>query len=445
MGLTSPAQAASPEDIDQAIEEGLAWLAAQQDTVTGCWDDSVGATGLAVLKFEIHAIQQGLRPCNPAYEYHDNVVNGLNYLFANAHIIAIGLQIAGDPDTDGDGIGVYFVTLLGNYRNYETSIALMAIAAGGEQNKVVDVPGSEVDGWTYHEVAEDAMNYLAWGQTDTGDGRGGWDYDENDNSGPQSDNSNSGYVVLGLSFAEGPKCDPPQVSGFALDIPEFVKDELSIWIDYIQNDVDDPIQPGDGGSGYAPYDCCPFPTCGPECSVNILKTGNLLHQMQLCGDTPETGRVQDALDYLVRHWDDANQDPGWKGQADPLTPPFTPPASYQAMFTTMRGLELLGIAEINGIDWYDDFSDVIVAQQIPGPPGQVYWSGCKWGSPVLCTAWALLTLEKAVPKPPPPPVAVGGEAFPINKLGVLVPWIGLVILLIGGITWFTLRRRRAGT
>ena len=36
---------------------------------------------------------------------------------------------------------------------------------------------------------------------------------------------------------------------------------------------------------------------------------------------------------------------------------------------------------------------------------------------------------------------VGGEIHPINRLGILAPWLGLALLLIGGATWFTLRRR----
>jgi MprA protease rhombosortase-interaction domain-containing protein len=36
---------------------------------------------------------------------------------------------------------------------------------------------------------------------------------------------------------------------------------------------------------------------------------------------------------------------------------------------------------------------------------------------------------------------VGGEAHPINRVGILAPWLGLALLLIGGATWFALRRR----
>jgi len=36
---------------------------------------------------------------------------------------------------------------------------------------------------------------------------------------------------------------------------------------------------------------------------------------------------------------------------------------------------------------------------------------------------------------------VGGEVYPINRVGILAPWLGLALLLIGGMTCFTLRRR----
>ena len=38
--------------------------------------------------------------------------------------------------------------------------------------------------------------------------------------------------------------------------------------------------------------------------------------------------------------------------------------------------------------------------------------------------------------------AVGGEAYPVNKLLLLAPWIGLAVILAGGGSWLVLRRRR---
>ena len=41
----------------------------------------------------------------------------------------------------------------------------------------------------------------------------------------------------------------------------------------------------------------------------------------------------------------------------------------------------------------------------------------------------------------PPPV--GGEAYPVSKASLLAPWIAVAVLLIGGISWYVLRRRSA--
>ena len=359
------------DDIKQAIDNGTAWLAAQQNE-DGSWGtaDKVARTALAVKKLEHHAVDCKYGYCldspfNPAYPYHTNVEKGLNYLFAHAHIIAISPQTyCPDADTNNNGIGVYFGEYQ-HHRNYETGIALMAIAESTTPDRVVDVPGSPVNGWTYYDVAVDTMNYLAWAQAET-NGRGGWGYAQCDNGTwtdiPRSDNSNTGWVVLGLQDAQ--EC-------FQIPIPQCVKDELNIWIDYIQCKT-----PGDdyGGSGYT----------APCSWVNILKTGNLLKEMAFVGDTKDTPRVQNASDYICRHWNDTNDDPGWR------------PNNYHAMYTTMKGYVSLGIHETCGIDWQAEFEEAIVDQQ--NPDGS--WSGCKWGDPILCTEWALLTLQKVVPQNP---------------------------------------------
>ena len=43
----------------------------------------------------------------------------------------------------------------------------------------------------------------------------------------------------------------------------------------------------------------------------------------------------------------------------------------------------------------------------------------------------------------PPPLAVGGEVYPINKAGVLAPWLGLMLILAIGGGILALRRSRA--
>jgi hypothetical protein len=183
-----------------------------------------------------------------------------------------------------------------------------------------------------------------------------------------------------------------------------VKTELNVWIDWVQDDVNGDAN--DGGSWYS------YP--GDGLGVNILKTGNLLFEMALVGDTPSTPRVVNATDYLVRHWNDTsgiNQPPGWNGT----------PAQYQTMFCAMKGLEYMDIDTFDSIDWFEDFSDVIVAQQnkTAGPNYGSWQNSSGRGEPVIITEWAMLTLQRVAPPPPVISVYVdikpGSWPNPINK------------------------------
>ncbi|MQY56694.1 hypothetical protein GH140_00640, partial [bacterium] len=237
---------------------------------------------------------------------------------------------------------------------------MMALAASGHP----EIYGNDL---------QDAVDYMAWAQADPDCGlhRGGWRYgaDQCD-----SDNSNSGYVTLGLGYAAAA---PPY--GFGLTIPDFVKDELSIWIDVIQDDVNGDTD--DGGSWYDPS----------WAWVNILKTGNLLYEMALVGDSVDTDRVQDAIDYIERHWTDSVAGiygTGWMNHR-------------QAMFTMMKGFEVYGIElidldndDVPEADWFVEVATHLIDTQ--NEDG--YWPWDAWGNEILSTAWALLTLERAVPK-----------------------------------------------
>ena len=381
------------EEIQQSIEDGVAWLVTQQQP-DGYWlgyGNPEAGTGLALYKLCERAYELGYEsPFVEEYPYHQHVIDGFTWLFDRLYMLDINVQdhtgwatgTLDDPDVNANGTGVC-ANLGSSYTNYTTGILLTAIAASGTPDRVVDVATSVVYNWTYGDVAQDMVDYLAWGQVEGYDGygnpkEGGWDYYPVNNTAGASywagDQSNSGYAVLGLAEAQK----------FGAVIPQWGKDELSVWIDLVQDDVDDPVQPNDGGSWYS------YPGSYDYIGVNTLKTGNLIMEMALCGDTPEDQRVMDAVDYLVRHWGDAsgvNQPPGWNGD----------PAQYQAMFCIMKGLVFMGIDMIDGIDWFVDFATVIVAQQdVTG----AWLASSGRGEPVIVTEWALLTLEKIAPPPP---------------------------------------------
>ncbi len=363
---------ASADEIEQSIERGLEWLVSMQnpDGSWGWWEQ-VAYTGFAVLKLEDRAFELAKNdpaidgPFDDDYPYRFNVEEGLRYILENAHLLEIFPQAAGDPDVNGNGTGVYIAngeSDSSQHASYATGIALMAVVGSRAPEIVVET--GDLTGWTYGDVVQDAVDYLAFGQNDFDWPRGGWGYMHNAG---WSDNSNTGYVVLGLDFAE------TATFGFQAIVPAFVKDELNFWIDFIQNDVNGDAE--DGGSGYS----------HPDDWVNILKTGNLIYEMAFCGDEADHPRVVDAVDYIERHWYDNDPDPGFRQN------------HYQAMYTMMKGFERMGIntISVNGYDmnWFGEIASMIVSSQ----EDDGHWPWDYWGDEILATSWALLTLERVVP------------------------------------------------
>lgn len=328
------------DDIETSVVSGLTWLAAQQNPDGSFGFGDIDAhTGLAILKFEDRAIDLGFDPLEETYEYSGVVQAGLDYLETTA--------IA-------DANGVHWGCC--GHEVYSTGIVMMAFSASG--NPAI-----------YTHWVQDGLDWMVWAQADPTCGvhSGGWRYTPD---GCDSDNSISGYATLGLGFASAA---PP--FGFGLTVPQATLDALDLWIDGAQDPVNGDLN--DGGSWYVP---------GDWAWVNILKTGNLLYEMGLVGDTADTPRVQDAIAYIERHWSDPNADPGWQGNT-------------QAMFTMMKGLESLGI-EFLDLDgggvandaWFPVVAEHLINMQNADGSWDPYW-----GDEILSTSWALLTLEKAVP------------------------------------------------
>ena len=145
-----PVQAADEADIQTSIDDGVAWLVAQQYPYGS--GDQVGKIGFAVVKLEDLAFERGMSPFDPAYEYSSNVTAGLDYIFSQASFTDCGLQFG--------------------WGTYETGIAMMAIAAGRDMDRIVSVGNPLVDGMTYGQVLEANVAYFANSQAILG----GWGY-----------------------------------------------------------------------------------------------------------------------------------------------------------------------------------------------------------------------------------------------------------------------------
>ena len=367
--------------VNVAIDEGLWRL--HKDMVRGTLGDgtpeghwpyggnSVAATAGSTEAFEING---SLPTGDPGEDpYAETVQRGLNYLLSQLYRVDVaqdGGCPQGNPDANANGYGL----LSWGNTMYESGMSLMALSSSGCQGCTAATGISEVVGRSYLDIAQDMVDAFAYCQTDPSQGvyRGGWRY--NCNSG-DSDNSVSQWPVIGMESA---------VVNFGSTVPQFVKDELSLWIDYIQND-------DNGGAGYTDPG-------GP----NVARTGGLLAEMKFSGDTIASERVQRAANYIYTNWQS-----DWE---------HFPANSYYAFYSVMKGFRLLGIETINpindpsGFDWYSDpawgYAQHIVGDQATDGG----WYGGDWASHPLQSAWAILTLKKTVVQPGP--VADAGPDVP---------------------------------
>ena len=341
--------AATEEEINTAIDCGLAYLASNQNTDgsfgTGDADYKIAQTAEAVLAFE----NEGHFP-GGATLYSANVEKGLDYIFGYANeMTTVGVPLQPDVDANGNEIGVYFCSAV-TRSIYNTGIVMTAIIGSNTPDRVV-ATGTQA-GRTYKDVMIDTVDYVAFGQNDAGTATGGWRYYANYGD---SDNSVSQWPVLGLIAAEQ----------WGIIAPVFVKDDLNIWIDYIQNDVS-------GGSGYS----------SPTSWVNVAKTGALLIEQYYVGDTKATPRVIAAANYINTNWASTGTNDN-KG-------------NYYSMYGVFKGLELLDIGTIplpaGTFDWHDDYTTYLVTNQLADGS----WPTGPYGSIVLDTDWAILILQGTV-------------------------------------------------
>ncbi len=386
-----PLWAASPANIEIAVQKGVAWLATQQKP-DGSWTVDgypVGETGLVLSKLVERAHELGQDPFDPdSYSYASNVNAGYSYLFSKAHQYGgrclyipnngyYGDSYCYDPSwypsqfywADAAPAGSLVIDSGNDHMGYENGVSTMAIAATKTPNKVVSSGNAAVNGLTYKQVVEKLVAHTVWSQ----EANGGWHYYAHLGA---SDNSPTGYTVLGLRYAEAPSF------GFNVTVPASTKTKLKVWVDYIQNDTT-------GASGYTQ----------PGQYDNALKTGNLLFQSEFAdpGSAWAAGVQSRAIGYLQDNWISAGGAwyGGWK-RSDGL-------AWYQATYNIMKGFQTLNVDTItvgvNTIDWFNgtgQFADTILAAQNANGS----WTSDVWGGNVLSTVWALLTLEKIAPPPP---------------------------------------------
>ena len=273
--------------INMAIDEGLWYLHTTMNRSTyaagapgygqpyGSWTNTYPqpTAGTAVDAFQLHGSRVNGDYHNDPYV--ETVQRGMNYLLVTARAYNITVQQYGDPDTNGNGIGVY----IGSSSTYIAGICAVALASSGAPNRVASVGYNGVYGRTYADIVQDAVDFFAFGQTDgTASDRGGWRYGPNGGA----DMSTNQWPPLAMLAAE---------QNMGSTVPQFVRDEAIHFLDHTQSTH---IDNDNGGFGYTAVD---------ELN-NITKAAAGIICHEFLGTPLTDPKVQSAIGFIYRHWND---------------------------------------------------------------------------------------------------------------------------------------------
>ena len=365
--------AASQSSINNAIAKALVYLNSSQAS-DGHWGGSlfpVASTAMAVLAFE----NGGHYGWNSTDPYNNTVQNGLNWLFQQGTNVTMDNQTWGNPDASGTGIGVEFSS--GDDPIYQTPMALMAIVASSAPTNVTQ-PGP-LGVRTYHDIAADIVDFLAWAQVDLGSGEGGWTYNPGDNYTGGADNSNSGWPTMGLLAAQL----------WGINASAFVKSQLSIWITTCQDLTGNSTSNANYGSfGYGSADDILGGV--PEAAIGIA-------ELTYVGAYSTNASIIAAEGYINRMWN--VNDGGWNVNIGSLY------AMYAVMKACREALPPIQfIANYDGtpgVEWYNgtgQYADSLIANQSAGGSWNIWepWDESDAFSTDLSTAFGTLILEPYV-------------------------------------------------
>ncbi len=361
-------------NVNRAIQNGLRYLWTSQtnrttfDTnVTTAWGNfPTPFTALAVLAFQNHGYRLPNSNAAPTGLYEKYAVRrGFNFVLGSLQNLAIGVTPAGNNPclaVPAPACTALFSNTVGD-PGYENGLVILPFAGSGALNRTVtEVAAVAVNGKTFGEILQRLVNGSAWGQNDSGIGRGGWFYTFNSTS---SDGSTNGWQLLGLLDAEAA----------GATVPAWVKTEWALALAAGLNN--------DGSFDYQADNNRASPS-----AVNVAKSGVGVQGMFFAGRLPTDPDVALAKTYLGNRW--ANQGLGQSFVCQNGT--FNKGCAY-GMFNVFKGFRLFGIETLPGVnrpagpgtipsdDWYADYVDWLVANQTaPTTPTGGNWNAMAFSS-----------------------------------------------------------------
>jgi len=357
--------------INMAIQDGLRFLWTSQSSraanfpaaTTTFWNDtgfSYADTSLVVLSFENqgYTITANAAPTGIYEKYI--VRRGLNFVISQLSTVVLGVTPGGNNPCAvyADCVGLSTAADTG----YTVAVAILPFAGSGALAQVNTEVAGYTNGKTYGEILQRLVNALIWGQNDSGNGQGSWDYNFNSTRG---DGSTLGWDTTALLDA----------GASGATVPAWVKTEYKKGFDCTLNT--------DGSFDYV-ADCnAALPNnAGPQ------KVGIGLQGLFLLGETG--ARVTAVRNNINSWWNGAAGGIGqnvW-GCAGPISfPNDTNKGCAYSMFNNFKGLKLQGIVTLPNVvrpagpgaqpanDWHADYQDWLVTNQ--SAPATI--AGGTWG------------------------------------------------------------------
>ncbi len=349
-----------------AIDEGL-WYIHQLQTRTtdsgyrlGNWTsgNSIAATASSIQAFEVNGHFEG--GDNRENPYVETVDRGFKYLFTQMASQSIGVQAYGEPDTNGNGIGI---DTGGNGVGYLCGMVMDAIASSGSPLTRTITGGADILRRSYFDILTDMADQYNWGQYDHDTQGGGWRYLWN----TFSDNSAAQWGAIGLQAAE---------DTFGIPVPQWVKDRNDVWLNYSYN-----------GTGFG------YSYAGNGSST----TPSGLVQLAFDDKTTNDGRWETAEADLANDWNN------WIDLV-------TTNKNYYAFFAFTKAMRLANPEPVvklkaTGLDWYNDpawgLARIIIDDQLPSGMFQGHGGLGSWVNEELRTSWGVIILSQTLFVQPP--------------------------------------------
>jgi len=396
-------------DVNISIQDGLRAMYLAQAS-NGSWPHGVGGgvETCGTTAFTIWAFaNSGHQPTNDINTdiYAEWVQRAINFILAGATTPAFVPQVnIGSPDGDGNGRIINLCP--GGAEGYASPIAAAALIAAHSGTPLTTVPIGAFVGETYKQVVQDAIDWIAFAQSELGaPAQGGWRYTANYPVGSDTSVDSWHYVAM-----EGFEA---VFAGTAL---EAVKREAERRINSSQSQAGGTLgQFGyDGAIHFNSADANATTAGGLSGLVMISRGGRVGFHLDpggslVTGTFPDVvSRKTAAVAWLGSVWD---RPPGvWAGNH----------GNFYAMWTTARALRLniTGILVKSGVTFDWETGEESGSGNVPGPGAtregyfaflvRTQAAGGHWAATVntgswtqnLNTAWGILVLQPTVFGPP---------------------------------------------